>query len=66
MPRATQGTPVDRGPPGLTHLLQLLQLAFSIAPLQLQVGQLAPQSLHLLTQGAALPSCFRQCLSGSI
>lgn len=52
--------------PSRSHLLQLLQLAFSITPLQLQVGQLAPQSLHLFTQGAALPSRFRQCLSGCI
>lgn len=52
--------------PSQPHLLQLLQLAFSIAPLQLQGGQLASQSLHLLTQGAALPARFRQCLSGSV
>lgn len=52
--------------PSRPHLLQLLQLALSITPLQLQVGQLAPQSLQLFPQGAALPACFRQRLSGSI
>lgn len=36
------------------HLLQLLPLPLGLCPPQLQVGQLAPQGLQLLAQGAAL------------
>lgn len=49
--------PSDPGTEGVRpgpHLLQLLQLALSLRPLQLQVRHLAPQHLQLLAQGAAL------------
>lgn len=48
------------------YLLQLLQLALRLCPLQLQVGQLAPHSLHLLAQVAALLPSLRQRLLGGL
>lgn len=57
---ATEGVP-----PG-PHLPQLLQLALSLRPLQLQVRHLAPHRLHLLGQGAALLPGLGQRLPSSL
>lgn len=44
------------------YLLQLLQLALSLCPLQLQVSQLTPHGLYLLGQLSALFPRLRQRL----